>query len=226
MGGCRRTEQPDDGARPADRRGDPHHGVALSKGRLAHRRAVLLLRGAPGRGAAAGGVSLPRQTSRARGGNASLIGLKALGDSAIKEEREPAVLDSLLESSDALILLARVLLMTLFLITGWQKLTNFPGTVAYMKTTDAPAPELSAVIAIVVEFFFGIALVLGAFTRPLALLFCLFTLGTAFLGHRYWKLEGAERHANMLNFYKNLSITGRSEERRVGKEGRSRWWAA
>ena len=63
------------------------------------------------------------------------------------------MLDSLLESSDALILLARVLLMTLFLITGWQKLTNFPGTVAYMKTTDAPAPELSAVIAIVVEFF-------------------------------------------------------------------------
>ena len=118
------------------------------------------------------------------------------------------MLNSLLESSDALILLARVLLMTLFLITGWQKLTNFPGTVAYMKTTDAPAPELSAVIAIVVEFFFGIALVLGAFTRPLALLFCLFTLGTAFLGHRYWKLEGAERHANMLNFYKNLSITG------------------
>src|SRR5207245_8848951 len=36
----------------------------------------------------------------------------------------------------------------------------------------------------------------------------LFTLGTALLGHRYWKLEGAERHANMLNFYKNLSITG------------------
>jgi len=124
------------------------------------------------------------------------------------EKREPAMLDTLLERSDALILLARVLLMTLFLITGWQKLMNFPGTVAYMKTTGAPAPALSAVIAIVVEFFFGIALVLGAFTRPLALLFCLFTLGTALLGHRYWKLEGAERHANMLNFYKNLSITG------------------
>ena len=33
--------------------------------------------------------------------------------------------------------------------------------------------------------FVGIAIVLGIFTRPLALLFCAFTLGTALIGHRY-----------------------------------------
>lgn len=113
----------------------------------------------------------------------------------------------LLEASDALILAARVLLMTLFVITGWQKLANFPGTVAYMAGTGAPVPTASAAVSVAMELFVGIAIVLGIFTRPLALLFCAFTLGTALIGHRYWKMQDAERHANMLNFYKNLAAS-------------------
>lgn len=111
-------------------------------------------------------------------------------------------------SSDVVILLARFLLTALFLITGWEKLTNFSGTAKYMESTGAPMPGLSTAVAIVMEFGVGIALMLGIFTRPLALLLCLFTLVTALIGHRYWKLQGAERHANLLNFYKNLSIMG------------------
>jgi putative oxidoreductase len=38
--------------------------------------------------------------------------------------------------------------------------------------------------------------------------FIAFTLGTALLGHRYWRLQGAARHENLLNFYKNVSIAG------------------
>ena len=110
--------------------------------------------------------------------------------------------------SDALILLARLLLMALFLITGWQKLTDFSATAKYMASTGSPAPQLTAGVAICMEFFVGIALVLGLWTRPLALLFCAFTLATAFMGHRYWTLTGAARHENQLNFYKNLSIMG------------------
>lgn len=110
--------------------------------------------------------------------------------------------------SDALILLARVLLMTLFLITGWQKITGFDGTVKYMASMGSPAPQVATVIAIFMEFFVGIALILGLWTRPLALLFFFFTLATALMGHRYWKLEGAARHDNEINFYKNLSIMG------------------
>lgn len=116
--------------------------------------------------------------------------------------------NAIIASSDIIILLARILLMTLFLITGWQKLTNFSGTVKYMESLKAPSPMLSTVVAIVMEFGVGIALVLGIFVRPLALLFALFTLATALMGHRYWTLEGAQRHENLLNFYKNLSIMG------------------
>lgn len=109
---------------------------------------------------------------------------------------------------DVLILIARVLLMTLFVMTGWQKLTGFAATVDYMKSTATPWPELSAIVAIVVEFFFGIGIILGIYTRVLAWIFFAFTLGTALLGHRYWILQGAARHENFLNFYKNVSIAG------------------
>ncbi|NMM81431.1 hypothetical protein B2J86_10950 [Acidovorax sp. SRB_14] len=115
---------------------------------------------------------------------------------------------ALAANADLVILLARILLMALFLITGWEKLTDFAGTTEYMASTGAPAPALSTAVAIVMEFGVGIALVLGVFTRPLALLMALFTLGTALIGHRYWRLQGPERHANLLNFYKNASITG------------------
>ena len=113
-----------------------------------------------------------------------------------------------MEQPDALMLLARIMLMTLFLITGWQKLTDFSGTVSYMKTTATPLPVVSTIVAIVVEFFFGIGIILGVWTRILAWIFVAFTLATALLGHRYWRLQGEERHANLLNFYKNVSIAG------------------
>ena len=113
-----------------------------------------------------------------------------------------------MEYRDAVILVARVLLMTLFIMTGWQKLRDFSGTVAYMHSTPTPWPKLSAVVAIMVEFFFGIGIALGVWTRVLAIVFVAFTLGTAFLGHRYWHLQGDIRHANLRNFYKNVSIAG------------------
>lgn len=115
---------------------------------------------------------------------------------------------SLEQQKDPLLLAARVLLMVLFVLFGWQKLTGFSGTVAYMTSTGAPVPMLSAIIAVVMEFAVGIAIVLGFFTRPLALLLALYTFGTALIGHHYWTMTGMEQYANMINFYKNISIIG------------------
>lgn len=109
---------------------------------------------------------------------------------------------------DAVILAARILLMVLFIMFGWSKLTGFSGTVAYMTSSGAPVPELSAVIAVVMEFVVGIALLAGFYTRPLALLLAVYTFGTAIIGHHYWNMTGAIQYDNMIHFYKNISIIG------------------
>lgn len=109
---------------------------------------------------------------------------------------------------DGLILLARILMMALFVLFGWGKLIDVSGTAAYMANEGLPLPTLAAAVVILMEFFVGLALVLGLYTRPLALLLALYTLGTALIGHHFWTMAGAERMANAINFYKNLAIIG------------------
>ncbi|WP_323113689.1 DoxX family protein [Pseudomonas guariconensis] len=109
---------------------------------------------------------------------------------------------------DIIILLARVLLMILFILSGWSKLTGFEGTVNYMNSLGAIAPMLAAAIAVIMEFAVGILLILGFYTRPLAFLFALFVLGTALIGHPFWNMVDPERSANMTQFLKNMSIVG------------------
>ncbi|WP_175734403.1 DoxX family protein [Burkholderia ambifaria] len=115
---------------------------------------------------------------------------------------------SLDSKKDELLLAGRVLMMILFVLFGWQKLNGFSGTVAYMASTGAPSPELSAVIAVAVELVGGALIAIGFYTRPLALVFAVYTLATALIGHRYWALQGMDQYLAMINFYKNISIIG------------------
>ena len=110
--------------------------------------------------------------------------------------------------TDELILAARLLLATLFLIFGWRKLKDYPGTVTQMMQLGVPTPVLAAGVAIVVELPVAFAVAAGAFTRLSAVLMFFYTLGTALIGHRYWTMKGTERVDSMDGFYKNLSIMG------------------
>jgi putative oxidoreductase len=112
------------------------------------------------------------------------------------------------KQKDSLLLAARVLPTSLFLLSGWQKLTGFTATVAYMASTGAPLPTLSALVAVAMECVVGTLLVVGFYTRPLALLLALYTIGASFIGHRYWTMTGVEEHANMIHFYKNIGVVG------------------
>ena len=110
--------------------------------------------------------------------------------------------------NDELILAARLSLATLFLIFGWRKLRDYPGTVKQIAQLGAPVPVLAAAVAIFMELPVAFAVVVGAFARPSALLLLLYTFGTALIGHHYWTLTGADQVDSMDGFYKNLSIMG------------------
>ena len=55
---------------------------------------------------------------------------------------------------DEVLLVARFLLVLLFLIFGWGKFTDYSGTVAYMLQSGAPLPSVAAAVAILTEFFY------------------------------------------------------------------------
>jgi putative oxidoreductase len=111
-------------------------------------------------------------------------------------------------TNDGLILAARFLLATLFLIFGARKVRDYSGTVAQMVQLGLPTPVLATVVAIFMELPVAFAVAVGALTRPAAALMALYSLGTALIGHRYWTVKGADYVDSLDGFYKDLSIMG------------------
>jgi putative oxidoreductase len=110
--------------------------------------------------------------------------------------------------NDELILAARLLLATLFLIFGWRKVRDYSGTVSQMVQLGLPMPVLATGVSIFMELPVAFAVAIGTFTRPSAALMALYTLGTALIGHRYWTVKGANYVDSLEGFYKDLSIMG------------------
>ena len=54
-----------------------------------------------------------------------------------------------------------------------------------MAQVGAPAPLLSALIAVFMEVFVGLAILFGLATRPLAIIILFYTLGTGLISHHY-----------------------------------------
>ncbi len=117
-------------------------------------------------------------------------------------------MDAATDINDKLILAARLLLAPLFLIFGWRKLRDYSGTVSQIVQLRVAMPAAAAAVAIFMELPVALAVAVGAFARPSALLMLFYTLGTALIGHRYWTITGLDRVASMDGFYKNLSIMG------------------
>jgi putative oxidoreductase len=111
--------------------------------------------------------------------------------------------------NDEIILAARLLLATLFLIFGWRKLRDYSGTVSQMAQEEGlRMPILATAVSIFMELPVAFAVAVGAFTRPSAVLLALYSMGTALIGHRYWTVKGADQVDSLEGFYKDLSIMG------------------
>ena len=106
-------------------------------------------------------------------------------------------------------LVGRILIGLIFLVAGVRKVIGFAGAVAYLTKLGFPAPEVMAVIAIIIEIVGSILLIVGWRTRWAAWLLVLFVVVAAFAAHRFWEISDAGQFYNQMNhFLKNVAIVG------------------
>lgn len=106
-------------------------------------------------------------------------------------------------------LLARCFIGGIFVYSGFGKLTALGGFGAMLAKAGVPIPEVMAVVGAAVEFFGGLAIMLGIQTRYAALLMALFTISATLISHRFWDFEDlAARKGQSVHFMKNLAILG------------------
>ncbi len=105
-------------------------------------------------------------------------------------------------------LLARLLMVALFLPAGLNKISGFEGTVGYIASVGLPLATLGAIIAIVVEIVGPLALLAGFQTRWAALVLAVFTLAATVFFHNYWAMPAEQQFVQQLMFFKNLGVVG------------------
>jgi len=97
-------------------------------------------------------------------------------------------------------LLGRVLIAAIFILSGWGKIAAYAGTQQYMQSAGVPGGLLPLVI--LVELGGGLAIVLGLYTRAVALVLAGFSVITGVLFH-----HGADQVSQIM-FLKNVAMAG------------------
>jgi putative oxidoreductase len=111
--------------------------------------------------------------------------------------------------SSLLILLGRIVLASLFILGGLNKMMNYDATLAMMHKAGL---ELAAVLlppTILLELGGGLLLASGRrFAAPAALALAGFTIATNIVFHRFWGVAEPEAALQLSLFFKNISIAG------------------
>jgi len=111
-----------------------------------------------------------------------------------------------------ILLVARVLIGLLFIISGWEKLTNISETVKFMASTGMPlATSWMAGLAGAVELLGGIALLVGLRARLAGGFLAGFMAVVTYFIHLApaWKMAaGMAKSTEMLHVWLNLALVG------------------
>jgi putative oxidoreductase len=102
----------------------------------------------------------------------------------------------------------RLLLALLFLFTGFGKLADWSGNLAYMQTAGLKGAAFFLAAAIVVELAGGLSIVTGTYARLGAIMLAIYLVPVTLVFHDFWTLSGAERQMQMVSFLKNLAVMG------------------
>ncbi|WP_448190838.1 DoxX family protein [Azospirillum sp. sgz301742] len=109
---------------------------------------------------------------------------------------------------DSVLLLARLLIGAIFVQSGFGKLTGLAAFTASMEGMGVPMASVTAPVGACVEFFGGLAIVLGAWTWLAAILVAGFTVVASFIAHRFWDAPADQRMMQNIQFMKNVAIVG------------------
>jgi putative oxidoreductase len=105
---------------------------------------------------------------------------------------------------DLVSLAARLLIASLFIVFGFEKITGYASSAAYMEAYGLPGFLLP--LAIVAELGGGLAILFGVFSRWAALALAGFCIVTALVFHTAWSGDGGQ--GQFINFMKNLALAG------------------
>jgi len=112
-------------------------------------------------------------------------------------------------AADPLLLLGRVLIGSIFVVSGYAKITAVAAFAASLERRGVPFASTLAAIGACVEFFGGLAIVLGVEVRYTAALMVAFVIVATLISHRFWDIqEAAARQAQVTQFSKNVAIIG------------------
>ena len=101
----------------------------------------------------------------------------------------------------AIEVLGRIFLSTIFLIEGINKIFNYEGTIQYMESFGISGYFI--IPAIIVEILFPLLLIIGYLTKLSALSLAIFTLATALIFHTDFTNQ-----MQLISFLKNFAIAG------------------
>jgi putative oxidoreductase len=112
------------------------------------------------------------------------------------------------DRSDLWRLVGRILLGGIFVVSGYGKLMGLAAFAASLEKNGVPYASAVAPVGASVEFFGGVAIVLGVEVRSAALLMIAFVIVATLISHRFWELQDAARRAQVTQFSKNMAIIG------------------
>ena len=100
-------------------------------------------------------------------------------------------------------LIGRILIAALFLSSGFEKVSQFQGNIAYAAKYGMPAPTLAIIGAVAIELGGGILLLVGFRVRWIAAAIAIYAIIAALVFHTNFSDTNEQLH-----FLKDLAIAG------------------
>lgn len=109
---------------------------------------------------------------------------------------------------DLALLVGRILLVAIFPISAWSKITGWPGIVETLAQQGAPLPMPGGLLAVAVEMLGALLVILGLWTRWAAVALMLYVAGATIVAHRFWEFAPPQQFGQMMQFLKSLAMIG------------------